>query len=403
MTAAKPRLTIVMLAWNHVEMTAEAVGHVLMNATLPTQLVIINNASTDGTRQFLERLPRQLGPVTVQWVDNVVNVGFPAGVNQGLATAEGDYVVLLNNDVLVPRQWDSDLVEDLESNPGLGMIGPVTNQVTGPQRRPSPYALSHFLEWAAAWRAAPGRAVQPVPRLVGFCLMARRAVLDRIGGLDARFSPGMFEDDDWGVRAQMAGYRLGISTRVYVHHVGSVSFGEDREGAHALLARNRRLFERKWRRGSGGDAPTLYLPLAPAIRPTGTPVMGMAPDFASPARRVLAWAHAAGRYGTAKPWLVLVDPAFEEAAAVRRELEGAARALGLGGAQVAVHEEAYPYAQYLSRLAVPGSTLVLGGAALDPWFQHVLAPWGPRAVGGAAADLERSWTLVWREIEASHA
>ncbi|MDA8198549.1 MAG: glycosyltransferase family 2 protein [Thermaerobacter sp.] len=399
-----PRVTIVMLAWNHVEMTAEAVGHVLMNAALPTQLVIVNNASTDGTRAFLDRLPRQLGMVTVQRVDNLVNVGFPAGVNQGLALADGDYVVLLNNDVLVPRQWDRDLVEAFESHPELGLIGPVTNRVTGPQQRSAPYALPEFLDYAALWRSQGGHAVKPVPRLVGFCLMARREVLERIGGLDARFSPGMFEDDDWGVRAQMAGYLLGICTRVYVHHVGSVSFGEDLDGTRTLLRHNGRLFQRKWRRQNAAHPSTISLPLAPAIRPAGSAVMGMASDFAPPARRALAWAYAVGRYGVARPWVVLLDPALEDADAVRRELADAAGALGLSwGPHVALHVESYPYAQYLSRLAVPGSTLVLGGAPMDPWFQQSLAPWGTPVVGAGGADRERGWALVWNEIEASHA
>lgn len=398
-----PHITIVMLAWNHVEVTAEAVGHVLMNASLPTQLVIINNASTDGTRAFLDRLPSGLGLVTVLRIDNVVNVGFPAGVNQGLAVADGDYVVLLNNDVLVPRQWDRDLVEDLESHPDLGLIGPVTNRVTGPQQRPAPYVLPQFLAYAAAWRAEPGHAVQQVPRLVGFCLMARRAVLERIGGLDARFSPGMFEDDDWGVRAQMAGYKLGISTRVYVHHVGSVSFGEDVEGASALLRHNGRLFQRKWRKQTAADAAARRVPLAPTIRPAGTPVMGMAPDFAPPARRALAWAHAVGRYGMARPWLVLLDPELEDADAVRCALADVARALGLHwGVHVEMHGESYPYSQYLSRLAAPGSQLVPTGAPTEPWFQQCLAPWRA-AVADGGLDSERGWELIWNEIVRSHA
>ena len=403
MTRPRAAVSIVMLAWNHVETTAEAVGHVLMNASLPTQLVIVNNASTDGTRAFLDRLPRQLGMVTVQCIDNVVNVGFPAGVNQGLAVAEGDCLVLLNNDVLVPRQWDRDLLEDLESHPDVGLIGPVTNHVTGPQERAAPYALPQFLDYAARWRQEPGHAVQSVPRLVGFCLMARREIVDRIGGLDARFSPGMFEDDDWGVRVQMAGYKLGISTRVYVHHVGSVSFGEDVEGTRALLRHNGRLFRRKWRQVAVTDPSALYLPLSPSIHPTGAPVMGMASDFAPPARRALAWAHVVGWHGTARPWLVLVDPALEDTDAMRRELADAARALGLHwGSHVELHGESYPYSRYLSRLAVPGSTLVVGGGPMDPWFQQCLAPWRTPLVGGGT-DGERGWALVWNEIEASHA
>lgn len=391
-----------MLAWNHVEVTAEAIGHVLMNASLPTELIVVDNASEDGTRAFLDRLPPELGLVSVRRIDNAVNVGFPAGANQGLQAAAGEYLVLLNNDALVPRHWDEDLVADLEAHPALGLIGPVSNQVTGPQQRPAPYAPGKFLDYAAAWREQPGHSVQPTARLVGFCLMARRAVVDRIGGLDVRFSPGMFEDDDWGVRAQMAGCQLGISTRVYVHHVGSVSFGEDRERTRALLRRHGRLFERKWRGRAVGARRGLHLPLAPAVVPFGLPVMGMAPWLEPPTARALRWADGVGRYGAPHPWLVLADPELESADEVRRHLRDAAAALNLHwGPHVELHVEPYPYEQYLSRLAAPGSQLVQTGAPMEPWMQQCLAPFGTRLLG-EAADRERPWQILWKEIADSH-
>ena len=76
-------------------------------------------------------------------------------------------------------------------------------------------------------------------RLVGFCLMARRAVVDRIGGLDERFGSGNFEDDDFCVRAAIAGFKSLIAKDVFIHHVGGQTF-------QALNINYKRSLERNW-------------------------------------------------------------------------------------------------------------------------------------------------------------
>ena len=85
-----------------------------------------------------------------------------------------------------------------------------------------------------------------VERLTGFCLLARRDVLDHIGGFDERDGVGFFDDDDLSVRALRAGYRLLVAQDVFVHHFGSRTFlasGIDcRQQLHANLA----LFREKW-------------------------------------------------------------------------------------------------------------------------------------------------------------
>ena len=63
-----------------------------------------------------------------------------------------------------------------------------------------------------------------VDRLTGFCLLARREVLDRIGYFDEGFGTGFFEDDDLSVRAVRAGFRLLVAQDTYIHHFGSRTF-----------------------------------------------------------------------------------------------------------------------------------------------------------------------------------
>jgi hypothetical protein len=81
-----------------------------------------------------------------------------------------------------------------------------------------------------------------------FCLAMRREVFDRVGPLDEQFGVGMFEDDDYAMRARAAGYRVVCAEDAFVHHFGKASFGElaARGEYGALFHANRRRFEAKW-------------------------------------------------------------------------------------------------------------------------------------------------------------
>ena len=83
-------------------------------------------------------------------------------------------------------------------------------------------------------------------KLIGFCLLFKREAYAKIGGLDERFSPGNYEDDDFCLRLRLAGYRTLICTDTFIHHEGSVSFQRDPEAYHSLLQRNEMKFTEKW-------------------------------------------------------------------------------------------------------------------------------------------------------------
>ena len=75
----------------------------------PWELIVIDNGSTDGTAAYLADV-RDTAPVPVTVIANTRNLGFPAAINQGLECARGEYLVLLNNDVVVTDGWVEQLV-----------------------------------------------------------------------------------------------------------------------------------------------------------------------------------------------------------------------------------------------------------------------------------------------------
>ena len=100
--------------------------------------------------------------------------------------------------------------------------------------------------FASRWRDEHRGKWFTVPKLVGFCLLLKRELYDKIGGLDERFGIGFFDDDDLAERARRAGFELAVAHDLFVHHFGSRTFAGDGMDAENLLDENARRFAAKW-------------------------------------------------------------------------------------------------------------------------------------------------------------
>jgi len=243
----RPELSAVVVTVDGLPFTRLCLESVLDRANGPTlEVVVVDNASTDGTRAYLAELA-QLDP-RLQVVLNERNRGFPAAVNQGLATARGETLVVLNNDVVAPPGAISRLARHL-ADPSLGIVGPASNGAATEAEIDAPYRTYGELVEAAAERAsAHAGKVTDLPMLTMFCVALRRSVLDRVGPLDECFETGLFEDDDYSRRVRNAGFRVVCAEDVLVHHFGQASFGRLVPSGEfgALFEANKRRFESKW-------------------------------------------------------------------------------------------------------------------------------------------------------------
>ncbi len=243
---AAPGFSVVLVTWNNWDYTRLCLDRLL--ACLPpsgSEIVIVDNASSDGTRLGLYGYACQHPSVRVLFNDE--NRGFAAACNQGLRAARQDRLLLLNNDTLVTPGWLRRLARWLE-DPAVGLVGPVTNTAGNQARIDTHYEDLAGLDRLAderGWRVA-GRGFD-IPMLAMFCLAMRRDVFEAVGGLDERFEVGFFEDDDYARRVRAAGKRLVCAEDVFIHHFGGTSFGRlDGAQRRTVFERNRQRFEAKW-------------------------------------------------------------------------------------------------------------------------------------------------------------
>jgi GT2 family glycosyltransferase len=257
-TAARPtivtpqpgRTSIVILVRDNLLLTAECVESIYRHTHRDFELVIVDNGSAPDVGAFFAALQARHGNVVV--IRNPENEGFPFGVNQGLAAARGEYVVLLNNDVVVTRGWLSRQLALLTVDPQLAVVGPVTNATSGPQLvGTATYAgLGDVDAFAEQWAVEHAGELAFVARLTGLCMVMRRSLVDTIGGMDTIFGYGNCEDDDFCLRVLRSGQQIAIAYDVFIHHHGSATFKAMSLSASRMVADNWALFCEKWQHQS---------------------------------------------------------------------------------------------------------------------------------------------------------
>jgi len=248
------KLAIVVLNWNGLEDT-RALLRTLERCRVPAgwsaEVMVVDNGSTDGSAQ---RIGAEFPQVDVLALPE--NLRFAGGNNQGIAralAAGADAIMLLNNDTEADPALLERLLLALEQHPEAGAVAPLI-YFAAPSRR----------IWYAGGRCTPAlglaahrglrqldrgqyRSIERTGYLTGCCLLARRAVWEKVGLLDERYFI-YAEDADWCLRARRAGFALLFVPTARLWHKVSTSAGaQSRWKIYQRLRANLTLFARNAR------------------------------------------------------------------------------------------------------------------------------------------------------------
>ena len=255
------RVDIVVCVHNALEDVRRCLESVLSRTALDFALIVVNDGSGPETTTWLRQIAAR-HPV-IELIETDGPLGYTRSANRGLRAGTAPYVVLLNSDTIVPRLWAEDLLQCLQTDERLGIVGPLSNAASWqsiPERfaegggweindLPVGYSVD---EYGEVIHRITERAFPRVEFLNGFCLLMRRKVIEAIGYLDDdTFPQGYGEENDYCIRAREAGFQLAIADHCYVYHAKSRSFGtqaRDRlaeEGRKALWHKHdKRLVEK---------------------------------------------------------------------------------------------------------------------------------------------------------------
>lgn len=239
------KTSIIILTHNQLKYTQICIKSIRKySRSLKYEIIVVDNASTDQTNEWLR------GQNDIKSIFNIKNMGFAAGCNQGIRIATGTEILLLNNDTIVMPNWLDNLKKALYSSEKIGAVGPVSNSCSNWQSIKVDYDNTDLLQ-AMKFGSLYNKSSIPQKwqkkiKLIGFCMLIKKSVVDKIGFLDERFFPGNFEDDDYSLRIVEAGYDLLQCNDTFIHHFGGTSFkGYNQQYAGILLDNQRRFFD-KW-------------------------------------------------------------------------------------------------------------------------------------------------------------
>jgi len=224
-------VSIVIPAYNQLMFTKGCLDSIRKYSE-PTEIIIVDNGSSDGTKEFLAAHP------DIIIITNNDNRGFAGACNQGAKTAKGEWVVILNNDVVVSPNWLTGLVEFAETK-RLDIVTPAIRE--GEVN----YDIISYSQEFVHTMAGVAR----IGDADGICFMVRRQVFDIIGYFDENFLIGQFEDVDFFRRAKIVGFKLGITGRSFIHHFGSITQQSIRKAktVKPYESVNRSYYRSKWK------------------------------------------------------------------------------------------------------------------------------------------------------------
>ena len=256
-------VSIVILGFNQVEYTKKCIESIRKHTRQKYELIIIDNGSRDGTEAYFRSIPN------AKVIINRENLGVAKGWNQGMRLAEGEYILILNNDIIVGPNWLENMVRLAESDPTIGLVGPRSNYIAGPQvvSNVSYKVEGEIQDFIRKWQGDHDLSAAEFGFIKGFCHLIPRRVFTKVGFYDERFGKGNFEDDDYCMRVHHHGFRAVFASDSFIHHYGSVSFKQDSVDWQALMIENQKKYVDKWAKGPAAIHDTVV-----AGSVSGTPI-----------------------------------------------------------------------------------------------------------------------------------
>ncbi len=254
------RVSIVIVSWNALDIVRKCLPSVVATEFDGFEIIFADNASSDGSAEWVEsHYP------DVRVIRHPENWGFAKGNNEALKHAEGDLVVLLNNDVEVHPEWLTPLVRHLDQFPDVGAAQPKLLQYDHRESFEYSGAAGGFLDrWGYPF--ARGRlfdvlevdegqydGVSDIFWASGTCMMVRRKSWNELGGLEESFFMHM-EEIDLCWRLRRSGLRVSCVSESVVFHIGGASLPASNPRKTYLNFRNnllmlhRNLPPAEWRR-----------------------------------------------------------------------------------------------------------------------------------------------------------
>lgn len=227
-----PQLTVLVITWNGWTETRRCLASVHASALGDAEVVVFDNASTDGTPDAIAReFP------DVRMIRSALNIGHTVGFNRSMAQIQSEYVLVLDSDTELASDTISQILEFLAARSEVGLVAPRTLNSDGSVQqsaRSFPRPMNGlFGRQSLLTRLFPGNPLSrryllsdklstsepyEVEQISSACMLFRRELFDTVGSWDEGY-PGYWVDTDWCFRVGKGGWKVYcVPSALVIHH-----------------------------------------------------------------------------------------------------------------------------------------------------------------------------------------
>lgn len=235
------KVSIIMGTHNSLEVLQRGIESVLKQTPPGYELIVVDNASTDGTGVYLASLDYP----HLKVIHNDENKSYSVFNNQGQQLATRDYVLYLNDDIEAFPGWLEPLIDTLDRNPRVGAVGSRLLYPNGTVQHDGTMFKKEDLTPYHLNMGGPvpsDESAFEVDALTAACLLVRK----ELAGFSEDYVRGYYEDTDLSMRIKLQGYALVLQRKSVLIHYHGISMGRDQKATKDAQSRNRKVFLDRW-------------------------------------------------------------------------------------------------------------------------------------------------------------
>ncbi len=242
-----PQVSIIIPVFNNAAITWRCLKSIFINSSnISFEVIVIDDHSTET----LSPVGTQTEGITL--IRNSENLGFLKSCNKAAAMAQGEYVCILNNDTEVHEGWIKHLVDLMDGDSSIALVGPKLIYPNGRLQEAGGIIWNDASAWNFGKFDDPEKPdfnyLKEVDYISGACLLVRKAVWEQLGGFDQQFAPAYYEDTDLAMQARKAGYKVVYQPlSVVTHHEGLSNGTDETAGLKKFQVVNHEKFLNKWK------------------------------------------------------------------------------------------------------------------------------------------------------------
>ena len=242
-----PLVSIIIPVHNKFSYTYNCISSILnSDSRVPYEIIIGNDMSTDNTR----KIEKYIKNIIVH--NNNIKYNFLMNCNEMAKFSRGKYILFLNNDTKVYKEWLISLIKLIESDEKIGMVGSKLIYPNGKLQE------AGGIVWNNGECSNFGRGnksdmpeynyVKEVDYISGASILIRKSIWEKIGGFDKRYSPAYYEDTDFAFEIRKFGYKVMYQPKSVVEHYEGISNGNNlSSGIKKYQIINKKKFVEKWK------------------------------------------------------------------------------------------------------------------------------------------------------------